>query len=134
MKRDPWEDIRHATVDQLITKAKLSGSGFALNGHTTPEGWPFTVLLAVGSPGNELALEFAREACAKLAAAASGTQYRFNPKGSLIDQAVAKEREACARVVEKMYLKWADEDGGKYQVRCDAARDCAAAIRARSEK
>lgn len=126
MKRDPWEDIRHATMDQLVTKAKLSGSGMALNGFTTPEGWPFTVLIAIGSPGNELGLDHVREAMARNASIAPDTQYSFNPKGSVIDQAVAKEREAILGLIYTATCKEACE-----HLSCSALRSLAAAIRAR---
>ena len=58
---DPWETIRYMTMDQLVTYAKLNGSAFVLNGFTTPERWPFTIVLAVGSPGNEAVPELAKK-------------------------------------------------------------------------
>lgn len=53
MEADPWEQLRFTTVDQLITQTKLGGSAMALTGNTTPEGWPFFIVIAVASPGNE---------------------------------------------------------------------------------
>ena len=50
----------------------------------------------------------------------------------------AAEREACAKVCEKIYDEYDENEGLKYaELRTDAAtggRDCAAAIRARGEK
>lgn len=70
MNSDPWEAIRHLTIDQLVTQVKLAGSSFLLCGNTTPENWPFRMILVIGKPGNEGALlliekireEFARRA------------------------------------------------------------------------
>lgn len=61
-----WEAIRHMTLDQLVTETKLSGGGAAaVNGHTTPEGWPFSIILVLGRPSNQGAInliaEFQRE-------------------------------------------------------------------------
>lgn len=50
---DPWEALRHRTLDQFVTAVKLSGSVGSVNGFTTPEGWPFVVVVAVAAPGNE---------------------------------------------------------------------------------
>lgn len=49
------------TVDGLLTLVKLTGSGGHVNGVTKPEGWPFVVCAAVGSPGNEAAVDLLRE-------------------------------------------------------------------------
>ena len=50
----------------------------------------------------------------------------------------AAERDACAKVCEKIYDEYDENEGLKYaELRTDAAtggRDCAAAIRARGEK
>jgi hypothetical protein len=74
-----WEAIRHMTVDQLVTATKLHGSCSGLTGLTTPEGWPFVVVVGVGSPGNEQVVEWAREFYEKMAAAASSTRVAVNP-------------------------------------------------------
>lgn len=58
---DPWEQIRWVTLDSLVTQVKLQGSAAQVNGHTTPEGYPFTVVVAVAKPGNEKAVELANE-------------------------------------------------------------------------
>jgi hypothetical protein len=58
---DPWERLRHMTIDQLVTATKLSGSVTQANGWTTPEGWPFMVMAVVAKPGNERVLELAGE-------------------------------------------------------------------------
>jgi hypothetical protein len=34
---DPWDEIRHATLDQIVTAVKLRGSASMLRGLTTPE-------------------------------------------------------------------------------------------------
>lgn len=73
-KPDPWETLRRLTVDQLVTQVKLSGSAMQFNGFTTPEGWPFTLVLAVAKPGNERAVELAQEFSRKMTAAAKWTK------------------------------------------------------------
>lgn len=72
--KDPWEKIRFATLDQLITHTKLNGSASSYWGHTTPEGWPYIVLLAVGSPQNMPALHLVANAQRDLAALVPPTQ------------------------------------------------------------
>lgn len=57
---DAWEKLRHLTLDQLVTQTKLSGSAQVLYGFTTPEGWPFMLVMAVAKPGNEMAVELVR--------------------------------------------------------------------------
>jgi ABC-type sugar transport system substrate-binding protein len=74
-----WEAIRHMTIDQLVTATKLHGSSSGVVGWTTPEGWPFVVVVGVGSPGNERAVEWAREFHQKMAAAA-GVRVAVNPE------------------------------------------------------
>lgn len=60
---DPWERIRHRTVDELITEVKLvRGSGCTLFGNTTPEGWPFALFLGIGnSQSGELAISLVEQ-------------------------------------------------------------------------
>jgi len=79
---DPWEEIRGASLDQVVTWVKLRGSAFEVNGHTTPEGWPFVVVVAVGKPGNERAVELAREFHSKLAEAGAPVTAASNPKAA----------------------------------------------------
>ncbi|MET0401967.1 MAG: hypothetical protein ABW123_06160 [Cystobacter sp.] len=50
---NPWEQIRFQTLDALVTQTKLAGSSLILDMFTKPEGWPVTVVIAVGKPGNE---------------------------------------------------------------------------------
>lgn len=76
---DPWEQLRHLTLDQLVTQTKLSGSALTFNGHTTPENWPFAVVVAVGKPGNERAVEFARQFFLRIRAAGAPAHERQNP-------------------------------------------------------
>lgn len=76
---DPWEQVRHLTADQLVTWTKLNGSAFALNGNTTPEGWPFVVVIAVGKPGNEHAVELAQEFHRRLTEAGAPLHRGENP-------------------------------------------------------
>jgi hypothetical protein len=76
---DPWETIRFATADQLITWVKLHGSVFILNGSTTPEGWPFHIVVAVSSPGNERAGELIRQLHRDLFAAGAPVAVATNP-------------------------------------------------------
>jgi hypothetical protein len=58
---DAWEQIRHLTLDQLVTQTKLRNASSALlNGFTTPEKWPFILVIAIGGPGNELAVDAAK--------------------------------------------------------------------------
>jgi len=61
MTADAWEAIRFMTLDELVTRTKLAGSSAMLWGKTTPEGYPFVVVVAIGAPGNEQVIEFARE-------------------------------------------------------------------------
>lgn len=78
---DAWERVRHLTLDQLVTQTKLAGaSASQLNGLTTPERWPFTVVVAIGGPGNEAAVEAAKTFHDTLAGKARWTQAANNPK------------------------------------------------------
>lgn len=79
MAADPWEAVRHMTLDQLVTYTKLNGSAFALRGFTTPEGYRFTILLAVGSPGNERGVNFITEVEKRFAREASWGTGATNP-------------------------------------------------------
>jgi deoxycytidylate deaminase len=54
------ELLDQMTIEQAVTSVKLAGSAGELVGRTTPEGYPFIVVIAVGKPGNERALELAR--------------------------------------------------------------------------
>ena len=60
------------------------------------------------------------------------------PPEAVVRDAVAAEREACAKVCEKISDEYDENEGLKYaELRTDAATgcgDCAAAIRARGEK
>jgi hypothetical protein len=67
---DPWETLRFVTLDRAVTQTKLAGSCFEFHGTTTPEGWPFVVLVVVAKPGNERAMEYLQEFRDKMAAAA----------------------------------------------------------------
>lgn len=67
---DAWERLRQLTLDQLVTFVKLNGSALLEEGFTTPEGWPFAVVVAVGKPGDERAVELAKEFAGKLGALA----------------------------------------------------------------
>lgn len=78
---DPWEALRHLTVDQVVTQTKLSGSAMQFNGFTTPERWPFTMVVAVAKPGNEAAVDLAKEFHAKMCAKAKWTHEAENLKG-----------------------------------------------------
>jgi hypothetical protein len=46
--------------------------------------------------------------------------------------AVAKEREACAKVCDSFYLSWIDIQG-RYEFMGEGASECAGAIRARGQ-
>lgn len=48
-----WEVLRRRTLDELVTATKLTGSALVMDLVTTPEGYPATVIIAVGKPGNE---------------------------------------------------------------------------------
>jgi hypothetical protein len=77
---DPWEAVRHLTLDQLVTRTKLSNaSALRLNGFTTPEKWPFVVVIAIGGPGNEAAIELANEFNAQMLARVKWSEERTNP-------------------------------------------------------
>jgi hypothetical protein len=58
---DAWEKMRHLTLDQLVTTVKLQGSAVRITGMTTPEKWPFVLVVGVGKPGNELVLKYIQE-------------------------------------------------------------------------
>lgn len=60
--------LKQLTVEQLVTDTKLAGSAAQVVGHTTPEHWPFIVVVAVAKPGNELAVQYAREFAQKMQA------------------------------------------------------------------
>lgn len=68
-----WERIRHMTLDQIVTAVKLSGSAGKLHGFTTPEGYPFRLMVAVGVPGSERVIEIVDGACAEIGQLASFT-------------------------------------------------------------
>lgn len=67
-------------MDQLVTQTKLCGSAMVLNGFTTPENWPFTIVLAVAKPGNERAVEFAQDFFRKMNAAGAPQHFHRNPE------------------------------------------------------
>lgn len=62
-------NLKDITVDQLITDTKLVGSASEIVGVTTPEGWPFVVVVAVAKPGNERVLDMAKDFHRKITAA-----------------------------------------------------------------
>lgn len=63
----PWDNIGEMTVDELVTGTKFAGSATAFYGNTTPEGWPFAIIIAVASPGNETVMELVADFHRKLA-------------------------------------------------------------------
>jgi hypothetical protein len=69
-------DLKTVSVDQLVTETKLAGSAQEIIGLTTPEGWPFVVIIAVAKPGNERAVEFAKEFHRKMVEAARWTEVK----------------------------------------------------------
>ncbi len=77
---DAWERIRRMTVDELLTQTKLAGSALGINGYTTPEGYPFALVVAVGSPGNVQAVELLNELHIKMEAAATWTARANRPR------------------------------------------------------
>lgn len=75
MTREEFENfLKTVTVDQFVTKVKLNGSSAIINGHTKPEGWPFAVVVAIGSPGNQMAVEMVRQLNEDLAAVCLGVR------------------------------------------------------------
>lgn len=84
MKDKPWERLRFVTIDQLVTGVKLSGnSATSVFGNTTPEGYPFALLLAVGSTHDNLkGIEIIKSACALMSNLASGTKQAAAPGAS----------------------------------------------------
>ena len=56
-----WNDLKKVDLNRAVTWTKLNGSVFQLSGRTTPEGWPFVVLVAVAKPGNEPMLELVQK-------------------------------------------------------------------------
>lgn len=79
MSDDAWERFRHMTIDQLVTETKLGGSASASYGRTTPEGWPFVVICAVASPGNEAAMVYAGEFHGMMTEAGAAADRADNP-------------------------------------------------------
>lgn len=79
MSDDAWERLRFMTIDQLVTETKLGGSASASYGRTTPEGWPFVVICAVASPGNEMALVYAAEFHDRMTEAGAAADRADNP-------------------------------------------------------
>lgn len=78
---DPWETVRHLTLDQIVTQTKLANASAAqFNGFTTPERWPFTIVVALGAPGNEYAVELAKEFSENMKSRAQWTKEGQNPK------------------------------------------------------
>lgn len=77
---DSWEQLRHMTLDQLVTFVKLNGSALQQYGITAPEGWQFVIVVAVASPDNELAVKLARDFAKNMTAAASWVKVGKNPK------------------------------------------------------
>lgn len=82
MSADVWEEIRHVTIDQLVTATKLRGTVQVAHGFTTPEGYPFVVLVAIAKPGSERVVEFAKEFMAKMDAAGAPLTRADNPKAT----------------------------------------------------
>lgn len=82
---DPWEQVRHLTLDEIVTRTKLSNaSALQLNGFTTPEKFPFTLVVAIGSsPSNEKAIALATEFKDKMVALAQWSRETQNPKVQL---------------------------------------------------
>jgi hypothetical protein len=64
---DDW-DLREVSLDDIVTATKVSGCSAMLRGFTTPEGWPFAVVVAIAKPGSEVAVQLAEEFSAKLTA------------------------------------------------------------------
>jgi hypothetical protein len=78
---DAWEAVRHLTLDQIVTKTKLSNaSALRLNGFTTPEKYPFVLVLAIAGPGNEAAVELADKFNEEMKARVKWSEERQNPK------------------------------------------------------
>lgn len=61
MRSPDWDELGGRSIDELVTAAKVVGVGLSLMGFTTPEQWPFAIVVTVGSPGNERALRWAME-------------------------------------------------------------------------
>ncbi len=81
---DPWEQIRHLTLDQIVTRVKLASSASSLsnlqlNGYTTPEGYPFELVLFIGKPGNEAAMDLMKKLKAELMERARTVEAAANP-------------------------------------------------------
>lgn len=68
MKEPHWDKIGDMTVDDLVYETKFTGSAVSFYGFTTPEKWPFAVIIAVASPGNESVMEMVADFHRKMAA------------------------------------------------------------------
>jgi hypothetical protein len=79
---DAWEQVRHLTLDEIVTRTKLSNaSAFQLNGFTTPEKFPFTVVVALGATvSDKQAIELATEFKDKMVALARWSREARNTK------------------------------------------------------
>ncbi len=75
-----WEKVRHMTIDQIVTATKLLGSGQMFIGWTTPEGWPFAIVVAIGSPGSEAVVPLTKQYHRVMKAACRWTAEAHNPE------------------------------------------------------
>jgi hypothetical protein len=50
MSDDDLDLLSDVSVNDLITQTKLAGSLLVLKGWTTPEGWPFAVVVTIDRP------------------------------------------------------------------------------------
>lgn len=66
MNPDPWELLGTMTINELITATKLRGSATTIRGTTKPEGYPFELIVAVGSTTENMAAVGVLKRAAKL--------------------------------------------------------------------
>lgn len=111
-----WEQLRHVTLDRIITGIKLGGvSAAAVNGLTTPEAWPFAIVIALGRPGNHAPVAWVHELQAHLQQAA-GWRANATRGGAELDTL-----RWMAHTVHQAHHEGAQETC--HRATCAAARD-----------
>jgi hypothetical protein len=109
---DLWDKLRWVTFDSMVTTVKRSGSAMQFDGLTTPEKWPFTIVVAVAKPGNERAVQLAKDFNDKMSAIAPTVQ------ADAPGQSAAELRQLNRRQLDALELAWgviANAGGGDWK-------------------
>jgi hypothetical protein len=104
MTEAEWEQLRRLTLDGAITAVKLNGSAALIDGFTKPEGWPYVVVVAVAKPGNEVAVELAREFSSKIQGAGAPVKHADQNREDPFKREFERTKERCAQVAENAGL------------------------------